>query len=80
MLERKKPLGHRGHLPHTVSGARICSEPHVCVTIISLLLGFEVAQPLTFFFFFPLPTHDTHREGAVQIWLQQARVIEPATP
>lgn len=50
--EERSRMNTMGYLLHTVSGARRCSEPHVCVTIISLLLGFEVAQSLTFFFYY----------------------------
>lgn len=52
-----------------------CPEPQ-CVTTLSLLLGFEVAQSLPYGFL-PLLTHAAHRKGAAQIWIPHARVVGP---
>lgn len=57
LLECKKPQGHREDVLCTVPGVRSALNL-TCVTTLSLLLGFEVAQSLPFVF--SLRSHMLH--------------------
>lgn len=76
LLEHKKPQGHREDVLCTVSGLRSALNL-TCVTTLSLLLGFEVAQALPCVFLLcshmPHTGKELHRSG----FPMQG---EPATP
>lgn len=50
--KKRNPMDTTEHLLHTISGARKGAESHVCVTVVSMLLGFEVVQPSIYIYIF----------------------------